>query len=136
MSQQTLEQRVREGLMKIKGIEDVFFRDQLQNSSTRDRPFLTLYRNSFSTKRSGDFMLRFCERCLITDNPTGTSHGSPYDYDTHVPLVLWGWKIHDQKIDREVHTVDLAPTIAIALGISYPNSVEGIPLKEASGPQR
>ena len=74
---------------------------------------------------------------VILDKPgyieygaTGTSHGTTYSYDTHVPLIFFGWNIkagetHDRKVITEI-----APTIAQKINISFPNATEGHVLTE------
>jgi len=125
-----LEHRVKEGLLKIDGIADVYFRRELMNGKNPDRPYLGKYQRGYFPPRGKDFLIRPCEYCLITSSATGTSHGSPYRYDTHVPMVFWGKGIKSGKVSREVHTVDIAPTIAQYLGLSYPATVDGKPLRE------
>ncbi len=125
-----LEHRVREGLLKIDGIADVYFRRELMNGKNPDRPYLGKYRRGYFPPRGKDFLIRPCEYCLITSSATGTSHGSPYRYDTHVPMVFWGKGIKSGKVSREVHTVDIAPTIAKYLGLPFSASVDGKPLRE------
>jgi predicted AlkP superfamily pyrophosphatase or phosphodiesterase len=125
-----LEHRVKEGLLKIDGIADVYFRRELMNGKSPDRPYLGKYQRGYFPPRGKDFLIRPCEYCLITTSSTGTSHGSPYRYDTHVAMVFWGKGIKSQKVSREVHTVDIAPTIAQYLGLSYPATVDGKPLRE------
>jgi len=61
---------------------------------------------------------------------TGTSHGTPYSYDTHVPLLFYGWNIkagetHDRKVITEI-----APTIAQKIKIAFPNGTEAQVLTE------
>ena len=127
-----LEGRVKEGLLKLDGIADVYFRRELRDNSTPDRPFLEMVRRGYFPGRGKDFLIRFCENCLITSSKTGTSHGSPYDYDTRVSLVFWGTGIKSESVDRDVHTVDIAPTLAKILGLQCPNYVDGHPLDEVA----
>ena len=61
---------------------------------------------------------------------TGTSHGTPYTYDTHVPCIFYGWNIkkgetHDKKVITQI-----APTLAQKLKITLPNGTEGEVLLE------
>ncbi len=77
--------------------------------------FLDLYRNSYSADRGGDLVLQPCEKCLFTSSPTGTSHGSPYDYDRLVPMIFLGAAIPPGEDAGECRTVDLAPTLAETL---------------------
>jgi predicted AlkP superfamily pyrophosphatase or phosphodiesterase len=125
-----LEHRVKEGLLKIDGIVDVYFRRELLDTTTPERPFLERIRRGYFPARGEDFLVRFCENCLVSSSKTGTSHGSPYDYDTHVPIVFWGTGLKSKTVDRAVHSVDIAPTLANMLGLSYPSAVDGHPLNE------
>jgi len=91
-------------------------------------PFLDLYRNSFSRARSGDLVIQPCEKCLFTSRAEGTSHGSPYDYDRQVPMILIGPGIKAGQDSSECRTVDLAPTIASWLGAAFAAPRDGRPL--------
>jgi arylsulfatase A-like enzyme len=57
-------------------------------------------------------------------------HGSPWRYDTHVPIIFSGPGIDAQKVTRLVHPVDVAPTLATCLGMSPPGAAHGVPLME------
>jgi predicted AlkP superfamily pyrophosphatase or phosphodiesterase len=57
-------------------------------------------------------------------------HGSPWAYDTYVPIFFAGGKLEAQTISRRVSPVDIAPTIAAYLGIKYPSGSVGTPLPE------
>ena len=62
-------------------------------------------------------------------SPFGTSHGSPYDYDTHVPLIFARSQINGRKDMSRKATVDIAPTIASYLKIPIPESCDGSVIK-------
>ena len=53
------------------------------------------------------------------------SENSAYSYDTHVPLIWYGWKIGRKTIDRKIDMIDIAPTITYFLEISKPNGSVG-----------
>ena len=57
-------------------------------------------------------------------------HGSPWRYDTHVPIIFMGPAIPPQKVHRRVHPVDVAPTLAALMGMTSPGSAQGSPLEE------
>ena len=57
-------------------------------------------------------------------------HGSPWRYDTHVPIIFAGPGIDAHTVSRLVHPVDVAPTIAAFLGMTPPGAAQGQPLKE------
>lgn len=125
-----LEHRVKEGLLKIDGFADIYFRRELLDPKTPDRPYLENFRRGYYATRGEDALVRFCSNCLITNSSTGASHGSVYDYDTHVPVVFWGTGVDATIVDRSIHTVDIAPTLARSLGVSFPPTIDGLPLGE------
>ncbi len=92
----------------------------------------SLFARSIYGDRSGDVLLAyepyFTER---HSGDRGVSAGSFYNYATHVPLVLYGAPFRAQTLDRPVSPADLAPTLAVALGISPPSSAVGRFLEEA-----
>ena len=59
-----------------------------------------------------------------------TSHGSPWRYDTHVPVVFAGAGIDAQRISRPVETVDIAPTLSMLFGAKPPSGSVGVALAE------
>jgi len=125
-----LEQRIRKEVLAIDGFVDIYFRRELLDPSTPDRPYLGTFRRGYFAGRGKDFVVRFCENCLVTSSSTGSSHGSPYRYDTHVPIVFWGNNIKSASVNRFVKIVDIAPTLARMLGAPFPASIDGKPLRE------
>jgi hypothetical protein len=85
----------------------------------------TCVRDSAFPRRSGDVYYLTSEWTLFSSKPSGTSHGDPWPYDTHVPFVLAGWHIGAQRIESKVQVVDLAPTLAKLTWVHWQNS-EGI----------
>ena len=61
----------------------------------------------------------------------GVSYGSLYNYDTGVPVFLYGPQFGRKLIEHTVEVVDLAPTVARAAGIAAPSSATGSVLAEA-----
>jgi phosphopentomutase len=68
---------------------------------------------------------------VILDKPgyieygaTGTSHGTPYNYDTHVPLIFYGWNIKKGETHDRKEITQIAPTLAQKLKITFPNGTE------------
>jgi len=61
---------------------------------------------------------------------SGTEHGVMYAYDTHIPLIWYGWKIKPGKTNREVYMTDVAPTISALLKIQMPGGSVGEVLGE------
>ncbi|MCA9810052.1 MAG: alkaline phosphatase family protein, partial [Candidatus Dadabacteria bacterium] len=92
-----------------------------------------LVENGFNRKRSGDVAV-IMEPAWIEYKARigkrGTTHGAPYAYDTHVPLVFYGWKIRRGSSMRRVDVTDAAPTVSALLGVPFPNGTTGQPLIE------
>ncbi|MFK5974431.1 MAG: hypothetical protein QM485_14260 [Flavobacteriaceae bacterium] len=60
----------------------------------------------------------------------GTTHGSFYTPDTHVPLLWFGWKISKGSSVRQHEITQIAPTISFLLNIPLPNASNRIPIYE------
>jgi len=90
------------------------------------------FENSFHELRSGDVMLSYDPGDVEDFAPgRGVSYGSLYNYDTSVPLFLYGPQFGRKLIEHPVNAVDLAPTVARAAGIAAPSSSTGEVLAEA-----
>jgi hypothetical protein len=90
------------------------------------------FENSFHELRSGDAMLSYDPEA-VEDFAAGrgVSYGSLYNYDTSVPLFLYGPQFGRKLIERAIESVDLAPTVARAAGIAAPSSATGKELADA-----
>jgi bisphosphoglycerate-independent phosphoglycerate mutase (AlkP superfamily) len=60
----------------------------------------------------------------------GTSHGNPYTYDTHIPILFYGAGIPAGSSVRKVSITDIAPTVSMLLEIPLPSGATGKPLLE------
>jgi predicted AlkP superfamily pyrophosphatase or phosphodiesterase len=120
-----LRDRMATSLREDPRIEDIFTWDELASETPLGRPYEAEFRRSFDPRRSADLMLRFPEFDLGFWGGSGTTHGSAYSYDTHVPLIFFGAGIAARRIDTPVRTVDLAPTLASCLGIEPPDGLDG-----------
>jgi len=87
---------------------------------------------SFHQGRSGDVL--FVLKPYHIAGETTTSHGSPWDYDTHVPLLLLGSGITAGVYDRPVAPPQIAPTFARVLGVDFPSGCTVEPLYDALPP--
>jgi predicted AlkP superfamily pyrophosphatase or phosphodiesterase len=83
----------------------------------------------FYQRRAGDLTLNLMPGWIEERPGVRSLSGSMYDYDTHVPLLMWGWKIAPgQRVDTEVDITSLAPTLARLMGIPRPTGSEGVEL--------
>jgi predicted AlkP superfamily pyrophosphatase or phosphodiesterase len=102
-------------------------------STQQTNPILEQIRRNYHVSRSGDIYIVQEPYWFLFDNNKGVvqaMHGSPWRYDTHVPIIFAGPEIKAQKVHHLVHPVDVAPTIAAYLGMSPPGSAQGSLLKE------
>lgn len=94
-------------------------------------PLREQVRRNQHVTRSGDiYIIQEPYWFLFDEGPIAGMHGSPWRYDTHVPIIFSGPGIRAQRVDRLVHPVDVAPTIAAYLGMTPPAAAQGTPLKE------
>ena len=85
--------------------------------------------NGYMPSRSGDVILNLYPNWLIYAK-TGTTHGAPYDYDAHVPLLFWGGDIRHGASPKEEAITNIAPTISWLLHIPNPDGCMGQPMEE------
>lgn len=127
------DKKVRAAIAEVVGaldiVEEVFTLESLAKSTGEE--IQELFRRSSYAQRGHHIKMRFKENYLVGHQANGTTHGSPYDYDQHVPILFFGGKVPAQKIDRKVATVDFAPTIARLIGITPKDKMDGEVLLEA-----
>jgi predicted AlkP superfamily pyrophosphatase or phosphodiesterase len=87
--------------------------------------YAKLVKNSYHPKRSGEFLVVLKPAWLAGFEKGGTSHGTFYNYDTHVPLLWFGWQIPKGETHRRTHISDIASTLAGLLNILEPNGAVG-----------
>lgn len=93
-------------------------------------PIKTMVANGYNFKRSGGVQLILNPGWFEGYGKTGTTHGSWNPYDTHIPLLWYGWNIKPGKTNREVHMTDISATLAALLHIQQPNGCIGQPVLE------
>jgi len=88
----------------------------------------SLLQKGYNQKRSGDILL-INDPAYIAYSRTGSTHGSGYNYDTHVPLLFFGKGIKQGETFKKTEITDIVPTMSVLLGISFPNFTVGQPLE-------
>jgi arylsulfatase A-like enzyme len=87
--------------------------------------------NSFFAQRSGHVVFSLKPFYLFTSGNLGTGHGTPYSYDTHVPLILMGRGFRPGTYTSSASPADVAPTLSALLGVEFPALRAGRVLHEA-----
>ncbi len=83
----------------------------------------------YNAQRSGDIYF-ILQPGWFDGGATGTTHGSMYAYDTHIPLVFMGWKVKPGKTNKTHYMTDIASTLAAMLHIQMPSGNVGEPITE------
>lgn len=116
-------------LLQEDHIARVFTREQLSSGSFTKGVEAEI-QNGFNQKRSGD-VIYVLDPGYIIYPETGSTHGSAFNYDTHVPLIFYGNGIKKGSSLEPTVIPDIAPTISALLGIPFPSANSGKPLIEA-----
>jgi predicted AlkP superfamily pyrophosphatase or phosphodiesterase len=132
-----VESFVAEIIRSWKGVKAVYTSSQLVNPTNYDELFLMVQRG-YDFQKSGDviFVLNpgYLSKHVDTESARkGTSHGSPYGYDTHVPLLWYGKNIPQKEVFRKVNITDITPTLIYMMDLQKPNATSGEPILEILG---
>jgi predicted AlkP superfamily pyrophosphatase or phosphodiesterase len=130
LNRNEIESAVKIFLKNTEGIADVFSADELyDNGDSSLRSMLS--RGVHPTRKADIYFVMQPNWMDYTE--TGTTHGSGYDYDTHVPLLFWGGKIRNGFSEQYHSITDIAPTVCIYLGITFPSGSTGKVITEILG---
>jgi predicted AlkP superfamily pyrophosphatase or phosphodiesterase len=120
--------RVAEELRELPGIAYAVSSYDLRMGAVVQTPVTEAILANFNEDRSGDIYVVFNPQWFVAEfdgiSVTG-SHGQPWFYDSHVPVIWMGPGVKPGRIARRVETVDVAPTIAAYLGVKYPSGTRG-----------
>ena len=133
LDQTEVEQAVATQLTKFKGVAYAVSSTALRTANLPDTLLTRSILRNFHLKRSGDIYLVFEPNVFIADFgklKVSSVHGSPWKYDTYVPIFFAGNGVSDQSISRPVEPYDIAATIAAYLEIKPPSGSVGVPLVE------
>jgi hypothetical protein len=117
-------------LVEERGLVDAAYTEDDLTLTQAPDSFAVLFRNSYYPGRAGGYLstygveVRFGYHDLVAGS-TGTSHGTPYWNDRHVPFMLLGTNVRPGKSEDAAYTVDVAPTLAALGGIPVPSDLDG-----------
>jgi predicted AlkP superfamily pyrophosphatase or phosphodiesterase len=118
---------VRDWLLAQSDVVAAYPREELVK--TGEGKLFEQVQRTFHPRRSGDVLFVLAPYCV--PGVRGTTHGSPWHYDTHVPLLLLGCGVKPGHFDREVSPAAIASTVAELLKIDYPSANAERPVAEA-----
>jgi predicted AlkP superfamily pyrophosphatase or phosphodiesterase len=128
-----VEDAVADELSRFDGVALAVSSSALNVGRVPDTQLIQSILRNYNPNRSGDIYVVFEPNRFINRFGKLTvtaTHGSPWRYDTYVPIIFAGMGITAQRIDRLVHTVDIAPTLSLIVGAKPPTGAFGAPLKE------
>ncbi|HEV7892624.1 MAG TPA: alkaline phosphatase family protein [Pyrinomonadaceae bacterium] len=121
-----------EAALTIPGVARYFTRTQLLNNSVSQGDAVARrVLHGYNARRSGDVVLISEPFRYLADYVAVATHGTPYSYDTHVPLVIMGGGVAPGRYRQPASPADIAPTLASLLGVQSPSSATGRVLTEA-----
>ena len=105
--------------------------NELMKSGKSDN-MLEMVANGYHYKESGDIVYvleaNYLPKSSKESSTKGTSHGSPYGYDTHVPLLWYGKSIKAQSIYSRTEIIDISATLVYIMNLQKTNGMTGEPI--------
>jgi predicted AlkP superfamily pyrophosphatase or phosphodiesterase len=121
-----------EAALTVPGVARYFTRTQLLNGAVSQSDAVARrVMHGYNARRSGDLVVIAEPFKYLADYVAVATHGTPYSYDTHVPLIIMGGGIAPGRYTAPATPADIAPTLALMLGVQSPSSATGRVLVEA-----
>jgi len=133
LDQAEVENAVVDELNRFHGVALALSSSALNSGKVPDTPLVQSILRNYNPSRSGDIYVVFEPNRFINEFDgltVAVGHGSPWGYDSYVPIIFAGFGIRAQRINRIVHTVDIAPTLSLIVGAKPPTGSSGAPLNE------
>jgi predicted AlkP superfamily pyrophosphatase or phosphodiesterase len=133
LDQAAIEQTLVDELLKYDGIAYAVSSAALRTNSVPDNAMIRSIKSNYHPKRSGDIYVVFQPDVFINDFDgltVSSTHGSPWRYDTFVPVIFAGAGLPAATVSRAITPYDIAATITTYLNIKPPSGSTGTPLKE------
>lgn len=128
LNMRDFQQKVADFMVEFSGVSNSTTAYTLQTTNFNSGVMMK-FQNSFNQRRSGDVIINL-EPGWVEEDKGVSSANSPYDYDTHVPLIMYGWKTKRKTILTPIDMIDIAPTLSTLMGITWPNGAMGSPIRE------
>lgn len=121
---------VKNYLQSQPGVSNVFTKQMIQMTDYDEGGIRGMIKRGFNDNRSGDIIIVTEPGWVVGNQGTGTSHGTAYNYDSHVPMIFYGFGVK-KGASASYHAItDIAPTISTILRIKFPSGSIGQPITE------
>jgi predicted AlkP superfamily pyrophosphatase or phosphodiesterase len=117
-------------LLKQEGVANAYSESVIRQSQYDEGGIKGMIIRGYHPKRCGDVVVVLEPGWYSAGKMQGTTHGSPYTYDTHVPILFYGNGIKKGSSVRYHSITDVAPTISSLLNIKFPSGCTGQPVQE------
>ncbi len=137
LDQAKVELAVVEELGRFDGVALAVSSSALNAGRVPDTPLIQSILRNYNRNRSGDIYVVFEPNRFVNKFgklKVAATHGSPWRYDSYVPIIFVGKGISAQKISRPVETIDIAPTLSLLVRAKPPSGSTGSPLLEVLHP--
>jgi hypothetical protein len=114
---------------KQEGVAYAIDMENMGNANVPE-PIKTMIVNGYNKQRSGCIQIILQPGWYSDSHKTGTTHGTWNPYDTHIPLLWYGWGIPKGETHRRVNMTDIAATLSALLHIQMPNGCVGSVITE------
>ncbi|MBO5672352.1 MAG: alkaline phosphatase family protein [Alistipes sp.] len=131
LSIDTIREEVATFMLQLRGVANAISTTSLRNSSFAEGRS-HLMQQSYSPTRSGDVMIDLLPGWIIEDSELRSASDGGYNYDRHIPLVIYGGGLSHAEVDSVTSSTAIAPTLCHIMGIDSPWATESEPLKEAT----
>lgn len=117
-------------LMAMDGVANYYTEATLRQANFGEDGLKGNVIRGYHPKRSGDIVFMLEPGWTESESPQGTTHGSGYTYDTHVPILFYGFGVKKGSSAQQHTITDIAPTISVLLKIKFPSGTTGNPVSE------
>jgi predicted AlkP superfamily pyrophosphatase or phosphodiesterase len=132
VSKDSVQEYIRKEIEQWEGVKKVYLSNEIEEQTFPSK-WSTMIQNGWLKERNGDLFIMLEPGYLSIDediekDKLGTSHGSAFNYDTHVPLLWYGKNIPSKEIYDNLEIIDITATLAFLLDVSLPNATTGKPI--------
>ena len=117
-------------LMALDGVATYYTEATLRQGNYGEEGIKGKVIRGYHAKRSGDIVYILEPGWTGSESTRGTTHGSPYTYDTHIPALFYGSGVKKGSSSQLHAVTDIAPTISVLLRIKFPSGTTGQPVSE------